>query len=210
MTPKPSAKPSEPPDPGPAALRSLIRTTRGAFGKPLRIERSQGKLSVMLEADAAGPNGKAAAGNPSGTPPSATSPETQALLMRLDLQAHLDRCSNSRAALPHLAALEQGLERRGMRVFDELPLALLRRAAGQLEGLAQEPVLEGFALLQARLDVAIVGREESVAVQCKPNALSSFFVEHKLQVSEASMSAFMRAGGYPDTEPADLFDPKAP
>lgn len=206
MTTKPSAKPNEPSDPASAALRSLIRTARGAFGKPLRIERSQGRLSVMLEADGVGTNGKADVG----MPPGAISPETQALLMRLDLQALLDRCSNSRAALPHLAALEQGLERRGMRAFDELPLALLRRAGGQLQGLAQEPVLEGFALLQARLDVAIVGREESVAVQCKPNALSSFFVEHKLQVSEVSMSAFMRAGGYPDTEPADLFDPKAP
>jgi hypothetical protein len=93
-----------------------------------------------------------------------------------------------------------------MRVFDELPLPLLRRASGQLDGLAQEPVLEGFALLQARLDIAIVGREESVSVQCKPNALSSFFVDHKLQVSEASMSAFMRAGGYAETEPVDLSD----
>ena len=200
MTSLPPAPPSEPPNPGSAALRSMIRTTRGSFGKPLRIERSQGKLSVMLEGDAASPRGKAE------VDAAATSPETQALLMRLDLQAHLDRCANSRKALPHLAAVEHGLERRGMRVFDELPLPLLRRAAGQLQGLAQEPVLEGLALLQARLDVAIVGREESVPVQCKPNALSSFFVEHKLQVTEASMSAFMRIAGYPETEPAGLLD----
>ena len=200
MTSLPPAPPSEPPNPGSAALRSMIRTTRGSFGKPLRIERSQGKLSVMLEGDATSPHGKAE------VDAAATSPETQALLMRLDLQAHLDRCANSRKALPHLAAVEHGLERRGMRVFDELPLPLLRRAAGQLQGLAQEPVLEGLALLQARLDVAIVGREESVPVQCKPNALSSFFVEHKLQVTEASMSAFMRIAGYPETEPAGLLD----
>ena len=200
MTTKPSGKHSEPPDPGSAALRSMISAARGAFGKPLRIERSQGKLNVLLEGEPTGPSGKTAANN------AATSLETQALLMRLDLQAHLDRCDNSRKALPHLAALEHGLERRGMRIFEELPLPLLRRAAGQLQGLAQEPVLEGFALLQARLDVAIVGREETVPVQCKANALSSFFVDHKLQVSEASMSAFMRIAGYPATEPAALPD----
>jgi len=192
------------PDATSAALRTLIRAARGNFGTPLRIERQQGKLNVVLGGEANPAAGKV------GVDSTVTSPDTQALLMRLDLRDLLDRCNNSRAALPHLAAVEHGLERRGMRVFDELPLPLLRRASGQLDGLAQEPVLEGFALLQARLDIAIVGREESVSVQCKPNALSSFFVEHKLQVSEASMSAFMRAGGYPDTEQADITDPKMP
>ena len=202
MNSKPPGKTRELPDPGSAALRTLIRQARGAFDKPLRIERTQGKLRVMLDDGATGTNGKTAADS------TATAPEAQVWLMHLDLQAHLDRCSNSRAALPHLAALEQGLQRRGMRVFEELPLPLLRRAAGQLEGLAQDPVLEGFTLLQAHLDVAIVGREESIPVQCKPNALSSFFVDHKLQVTEASMSAFMRVAGYPETEPADLSENK--
>lgn len=185
-----------------AALRSLIRAARGNVGNPLRIERQQGKLNIVLGGEA-----NPAAGKPA-VDGAVTSPDTQALLMHLDLQTLLDRCSNSRSALPHLAAVEHGLGRRGLRIFDEMPLALLRRASGQLDGLAQEPVPEGFALLQARLDVAIVGREESVAVQCKPNALSSFFVDHKMQVSEASISAFMRAGGYPDTEPVEIFDPR--
>lgn len=202
MSSKPSGPSNGQPDTVSAALRSLIRAARGNFGNPLRIERSQGKLNVVLGADATPANGKPAVDS------LVTSPDSQVLLMHLDLQALLDRCSSSRTALPHLAAVEHGLERRGMRVFEELPLPLLRRAAGQLDGLAQEPLLEGFVLLQARLDIAIVGREESVAVQCKPNALSSFFVDHKLQVSEASMSAFMRAGGYPETEPLDLCDPK--
>ena len=61
---------------------------------------------------------------------------------------------------------------------------------------------EGFALLQARLDIAIVGREESTAPLRKPGALSSFFVDHKMQVSEVSISAFMRAAGDPDELPA--------
>ena len=202
MPSNPPGQPSDLPDPGCDALRLLIRTARGASGRPLRIERTQGRLRVMLEDESAGPGSKAAAAT------AVTAPDNQVLLMHLDLQALLDRCGNSRAALPHLAAVEQGLQRRSMRVFDELPLPVLRRAAGQLQGLAQDPVLEGVVLLQARLDVAIVGREESAAVQCKPNALSSFFVEHKLQVSEASMSTFMSIAGYPETEPADLSDKK--
>jgi hypothetical protein len=199
--PTPSSDPpSHRTDAACTALRALIRSWRGNFGRPLRVERAQGKLNVVLEGPPAGPGGRVE------IDPAATAPETQALLMRLDLEALLDRCSNSRTALPHLAALEHALERRGMRLFDEMALPLLRRASGQLDGLAQEPVPEGIALLQARLDVAIVGREESVAVQCKPNALSSFFVEHKLQVSEVTMSAFMRIAGYPETEPLDLPD----
>ncbi len=202
MTPKPPVKPNEPPDPASAALRSLIRSARGAFGKALRVERSQGRLSVMLEAQSAGSDGATAAA------PAATSADAQTRLMRQDLGAHLDRYSNSRAGLPYLKLLEQGLERRGMRVFDEIPLPALRRAAGQLEVLAQEPMLEGLALLQARLDVAIVGREESVPVQCKPNVLSSFFVDHKLEVSEVSMSDFLHIAGPPATVPGELADRK--
>ena len=196
MSAKASSPPVTPPDTGSATLRTLIKSARGAFGKPLRIERSQGKLRLVLEDEA----GKADSKSPAYA--NAVSPESQALLMRLDLQALLDRCANSRAALPHLAVLEHELQKRASRVFDELPLPLLKRAAGQLEGLAQEPVPEGFALLQARLDIAIVGREESAAPLRKPGALSSFFVDHKMQVSEVSISAFMRAAGDPDELPA--------
>ncbi|KNZ33622.1 MAG: hypothetical protein AD742_05595 [Methylibium sp. NZG] len=195
MTSKPPAEPSESPDPGSAALRALIRNARGSFGKPLRVERSQGRLSVMLEGELGGASAAAI-----------TSADAQARLMRHDLKAELDRYSNSRKGLPFLALLEQGLERRGLRAFDEIPLPALRRAAAQLQGLAQEPLLEGLALLQARLDVAIVGREEALPVVCKPNALSSFFVDHKLEVREVSMSDFLTVAGPPPTVPGELFD----
>lgn len=194
----PKAPTKESPDPGSSALRSLIRATRGAFGKPLRVERSEGRLSVILEGDGAGNDGTAPATR------AATSADAQTRLMRHDLKAHLDRCANSRTGLPYLRLLEQGLERRGMRVFDDIPLPALKRSAAQLEVLAQEPVLEGLALLRARLDVAIVGREESIPVQCKPNALSSFFVDHKMEVSEASMSDFLTIAGSPATVPSRL------
>jgi hypothetical protein len=194
----PKVLPNEAPDPSSSALRSLICATRGAFGKPLRIERTQGRLSVMLEGESVGNNGTAPADR------ATTSADAQTRLMRHDLKAQLDRCANSRTGLPYLRLLEQGLERRGMRVFDDIPLPALKRSAAQLEVLAQEPVLEGLALLRARLDVAIVGREEALPVICKPNPLSSFFVDHKMQVSEASMSDFLSIAGSPATEPAKL------
>ena len=198
VAPKSPAESKPQPDPGSAELRALIRNARGTFGKPLRVERSQGRLSVMLESESASPSGAAARAT------AATSAEAQTRLMRQDLKVELDRFGSSRKGLPYLALLEQGLERRGMRAFDEIPLPALRKAGAQLQVLAQEPVLEGLALLQARLDVAIVGREETLPVVCKPNALSSFFVEHKMQVTEASMSDFLHIAGPPPTVPGDL------
>lgn len=201
MTPKPPAEstppiqPTQAADPDSAALRALIRDARGSFGKPLRVERSQGRLSVMLDGGTADTPAQGA---------KATSAETQTRLMRQDLRAELDRCSTSRKVLPYLALLEQGLARRGLRAFDDIPLPALRRAAAQLQVLAQEPAIEGLALLQARLDVAIVGREEALPVVCKPNALSSFFVEHKVEVREVSMSDFLHIAGPPATVPGDL------
>lgn len=197
-----SAKPSRStrssgaaPDAG-AALRSLIRAARGVFGRPLRIERTEGKLRVVLEPELM------ASKDDDGEDAGATAPGVQARLMAADLKAHLDRCSRARATLPHLATLEHELKQRGMQVFDQLPLRVLQRASGQLDGLAQEPILEGFALLQARLDVAIVAREEHRQAQTtQRRGPSSFLMEHKLQVSEASMSDFMQAAGQAPAEP---------
>jgi len=193
MSARPSRTPSGPPIEGAETLRSMIRSARGVFCRPLRIERRQGQLCVALEDE-------------SGTPPAdgslqavATAPETQASLMLQDLRAHLDRCTNSRTAMPHLAAVEHGMRRRGMRSFDELPLPLLQRASGQVQASTEEPMPEGLALLQARLDMSIVSREEIAQALRKKtrDAPSSFFVEHKLRVSEASMTDFLLAGGEP-------------
>lgn len=202
MRAKPPSKPSDPPEKGSSALRALIRSAQGAFSRPLTIERSQGKLRVALPEQAAATKDKRAQAA------DATAPASQVALMRADLKSHLDRREGTRAALPHLSTVEYELGKRGMRVFDQLPLPVLRRAAGQLNGLAQAPLLEGFVLLQARLDLAIVDREERAqadASKHKQLAPSSFLVDDKLQVSEASMSDFLRAAGDPaasfDTQP---------
>ena len=197
-----AATPGEPADTS-AALRSLIRKARGVFGRPLRIERTQGTLRVVLEDDSSAPVGDAERN------PKVTAPRTQAVLMATDLRDLFDRCSRSRAVLPHLATLEHELNQRGMPVFEELPLRVLQRAAAQLEGLAQEPVLEGIALLQARLDVSIVAREENAqAQQRKPIAPPSFLMDEKMQVSEASMTDFMLAGGDPSGGQSEPGDPR--
>lgn len=170
------------------ALRSLIRATRGVFCKPLRVERCEGRLQVALDAR----EGTARTVSPSDS--AVTSPEVQVRLMFSDLRSHLDRCGDARTALPHLAAVEQGLGRRGMRAFDDLPLPLLKRASGQVQASAQEPILEGLALLQARLDLTIVTREEVAQALRKSTreGPSSFFVDHKLQVNEVTLSEFQR------------------
>jgi hypothetical protein len=174
------------------ALRQVIQAARNAFTRDLRLERSEGKLRVVLEAEAARPEpGRPRPHGPKDFGP--TAPELQAALMYLDLRSHLDRHHNSRTALPHLSMLEHGLKKRGMHVFEELPLKVLQRAATQLDGLAQEPVLEGYVLLQARLGLAILDLEEKAQAGRKRLARSSFLGEHKLQVSEASMSDFLAA-----------------
>ncbi len=202
MSAPPSVIPTDPQGPDGAALRNLIRTARGGSDRPLRIERNQGKLRVVLEGSS----------NPKGGPVAddtgVTAPEVQALLMRVDLKSHFDRCSNSRKSLPHLATLEHTIRKVGVRAFDELPLTVLRRAAGQLDGLAQQPVLEGFALLQARLDMAIVGREESVRGQARRAEPAVFHMDNKLQVNEISMSDFMRATVDPMANPVTTLEPK--
>jgi len=126
--------------------------------------------------------------------------------MRADLKSHLDRRTGTRAILPHLGILEHELGKRGMRTFNELPLTVLRRAAGQLNGLAEEPLLEGFVLLQAWLDMSIVDREERAQAETRQKLLlqSTLLIEDKLLVSEASMSDFLRVVG----EPPEPFDAK--
>ncbi len=202
MSSKSSTTPGQSPNPGGMPLRSLIRAARGVFSRPVRIEREQSKPRAALEEGSGAAQGKAQEHRAD------VAPETQATLMRSDLKAHLDRCGNSRAALPHLATLEHELKKRGMRVFSQLPLKVLQRAAAQLDGLAQEPLLEGFTLLQARLATTIVAREESAQVQIKLREPSPFLMEHKLQVSEASMSDFMLAGGDLAADPSAAPDHK--
>jgi hypothetical protein len=178
-----------------SALRLMIRAARGPSELPLRVERRQGQLRVALEDPARASKATTAADS------AATAPETQAHLIDVDLRKHLDLCTGSRKAMPHLAAVENGIHRRGLRSLDDMPLPVLRRASGQLAASAPEPLPEGLALLQARLDVAIVAREEvsqTMRVTAR-DAPSSFFVEHKLEVNEASMTDFLSAAG--DTPP---------
>jgi hypothetical protein len=188
------------PDQGSTALRALIRTTQGGVSRPLRIERDEGRLRVVLD------EAPTAADAPSKGEVRATAPANQAALMRADLKSHLDRRTGTRAILPHLGILEHELGKRGMRTFNELPLTVLRRAAGQLNGLAEEPLLEGFVLLQAWLDMSIVDREERAQAETRQKLLlqSTLLIEDKLLVSEASMSDFLRVVG----EPPEPFDAK--
>ena len=60
MSSKHPSPSNEQPDPGSAALRTLIRAARGNFGTPLRIERQQGKLNFVLGGEANPAAGKAA------------------------------------------------------------------------------------------------------------------------------------------------------
>lgn len=200
MPANPPSKDRTAPDQGSTALRALIRTTQGGVSRPLRIERDEGRLRVVLDEARTAPDAT------SKDEVRATAPANQAALMRADLKSHLDRRTNTRAVLPHLAILEHELGKRGMRAFNELPLTVLRRAAGQLNGLAQEPLLEGFVLLQAWLDMTIVDREERAQAETRQKLLlqSTLLIEDKLLVSEASMSDFLRAVG----EPPEPFDAK--
>ena len=98
--------------------------------------------------------------------PSAATPAS----MRTALSALLDSVPGSRAVLRHLAAVEQR----------------------QLEGLIDKAPPPGLGALRLRLADSIRDREHAEELAAWRQPVSSFFVDHKLQVSEGGLTDFDR------------------
>jgi hypothetical protein len=112
--------------------------------------------------------------------------------MRDELKDLLDRHKASRRSLPYLAGLEHALKTKGVAAFDGMTERVLARALQQLDGVLTEPVGPGLAELRSRIVMAQTTCEQIEAAAAKNAGTSSFFTDHKLQVSEASVSDFMR------------------
>lgn len=87
--------------------------------------------------------------------------------MRADLKEVFSRVNGSRYVLRHLATLEHEMKKKGDAAFEDLPLAVLQKAALQLESLIEPPVPRGVAALRSRLGVALLARER-VLTQAEP------------------------------------------
>ncbi len=157
------------------------------LNKQIKLERSSGKVRVVLDH------------NPARTE-RLTGAEQAVNRMRTELTSLLDRHAASRRSLRHLAGLEHALNTRGLDAFGALPERILARASQQLEAVLTEPADAGLAELRSRIVVAQTAAEKVEAAAARNAGPSSFLTDHKLQVSEASVSDFMRVVAQSETK----------
>jgi hypothetical protein len=160
-----------------------VRDKLGLLNRSIKLDRTEGKVRVSFEAERPGAAPKGAAAAPAAS---------DAKHLRDELKALLNRCPGAREVLPHLAGVEQALKTQGLAAFDSLPPRVLQRAATQLESVLAEPVSAAIAELRSRLCVALKNHEKAELAASRRAAPSSFLVDEKLQVSEASVSDFMK------------------
>ena len=153
-----------------------VRDKLGLLNRSIKLDRSEGKVRVSFEAERSG----------------AAPPAADAKHLRDELKALLNRCPGARQVLPDLAGVEQALKTQGLVAFDSLPPRVLQRAATQLESVLAEPVSATIAELRSRLGVALRNHEKAELAASRRAAPSSFLVDEKLQVSEGSVSDFMK------------------
>lgn len=80
-------------------------------------------------------------------------------LMRQQLGALLSEVPETRRTLLALVAVEQALNKKGLRALRKLPLAVLRRGLDQFEGLVTNWSPVGLATLRSKMAVLILERE---------------------------------------------------
>ena len=163
---KPSANDARPSGPG-GWVRDLLK-------RPLKLERRDGQIHVVLGEKPAEP-----------PPPPPSSGEA---LRRghAELQALLRRHPEARHLMRHLGYLEQMLGRFGSRALKrEVPAPVLAKALGQLDLLARGEPSAPIADLRARIAAAVQARGQAAVededTETRPGSL---------EVTEASHSLF--------------------
>jgi hypothetical protein len=166
---------------------SPMRLARALFTQQVRLRRGENGLKVVLENSSA----------PRAAPPTPiVSDETvRALLMHTDLTALLDAAKGSRKVLRHLAAVEHGLEHKdaGALFLFEVPPERLKTALRQLDGLIVGSMSPGLSALRGRMLDAINAQEIRERRRALREPISTFLVDHKLQVVEARVTDFDQA-----------------
>jgi hypothetical protein len=129
------------------------------------------------------------------TTPEKPGADATAQRMRDELKELFNRTRGSREVLPHLAGVEHALKTQGLAGLDSLPARVVKRAATQLQSVMPEPASEGLAELRRRLSKSLAAHEaheEARVAIVRPARPSGFLTDDRLQVSESSVSDFMR------------------
>lgn len=150
---------------------ALFAPLRALFNRKLSVQRRGMQLRFRLEP------GVAAVVEP----PVAASPDS---LLRRDHQLLvelLDRQTDLRHTLGHLACVEQTLARHGSRALKALPEQVLRKAINQLEGLCRDDPEFLLPELAKRLKQTLAAMSERA---------TDFSATEAMHVSEASHSLF--------------------
>jgi hypothetical protein len=164
-------------------LRPLVWIKR-FFARDLKLKRSGGHFHVGWEEtmcrDVAAPAG-AAPGGPAIDPAS----------MHAQLRSLMGRHPDTRQLMRHLAFIERALQLTGPAALVDLPQEVLRKGLLQLESLVQDWSSAGLTELRVRLGDAIeVQQGEAQSFAPTNSKLSDFQVSQRLQVSDATPSAF--------------------
>lgn len=172
------------------AALSPLRLLRAFFVHQLRFRRDGASLKVELAAPVAPPaEGGATAPGPRAAQvakaaQAAHTGEPPARQMLRALGELLDARPGSRSVLKHLAALEHNLKVQRQPFIPGLSLSSLQMMLRQLHGLITPPPSPEVALLLAQLLDAVEQKSEAPSTQPGVQPISSFFVDHKVEVRE--------------------------
>ena len=172
----------------PSRARALLGVIQAVFLRQVTLRRDGQRMQVVL-----------AAGAPSTPAPADVAAAPPAAPMRRELSALLDAGADSRRVLKHLAALEHRLAQGDANCVQGLSLSTLQILLRQLHGLVRPPATPGIERLLSQLLDAIDAHDRPAARGDRHGLpISSFFVDHKLEMREISDSAFEAATASPD------------
>ena len=133
--------------------------------------------------------------------PDPADPSSQlAAAMAAELGALLDSVPKSRQVLQHLAVVEKVLKLHGLNGLVDIPEAALRKAHAQLASLPVQAQHTALSRLQSLLGLQVEPPDRAAEHLHQNAFISSFLTEEKLQVSEGSLSDFVRLQDDPTSD----------
>jgi hypothetical protein len=136
----------------------------------------------------AAPSAEAAAyGQTGGAPRKRSSADLKG--MRRELALVLDEHDGSREVFRYLAHFERQLEKKGLRVLDEMPVKRLRRALAQFEAIVTNWSSTNLAELRSRMAVAVSIRDSGAAMWLPAATISKAYVPQPMPMLSAGQLA---------------------
>ena len=150
-------------------LTFIAKAVRAFFKADLQLRRGKRGLEVVL--DDTSPATRGAAAQARHKPDPALAREQQELArIRASLTTLLDELPGNRTTLRHLAFIEHGLAKKGLRALNKVPYDVLKRALDQFEGVVVNWSDAGLAALRSKMAVALIEREPEATVAAPPKA----------------------------------------